>query len=228
MSHSREESEQKSDPSTQTILRALPPALEGEKTVSSNSSPGGIADFAELRRLSDSSVICCHRAEQDAARPQSEPSVSKPNVLIVDDDEIQRMILSRLMRKIGSAVIAVGSLEEARSAFLEQTGRFDVVIVDYYLKCEGQDGDAVIEMIRKEERDRHWTPCYVIGRSSAVSTPEVDQRFMKVGAQEICEKDRSLNDLQKMVLAGYRKKASRPTEGGFLLGMSFSSGQQSS
>ena len=92
-----------------------------------------------------------------AMRPQGAASTAEtprrcgertPNgcVLVVDDEEIVRNVLERMLVKIGYSVTAASSGLEAVNIFRRTRGGFDAVILD--LAMPGMDGPEVLEFLR--------------------------------------------------------------------------------
>ncbi len=67
-------------------------------------------------------------------------------VLVVDDEEIVRNVLERMLVKIGYTVTAASSGLEAVNIFRRTKGGFDAVILD--LAMPGMDGPEVLEFLR--------------------------------------------------------------------------------
>ncbi len=67
-------------------------------------------------------------------------------ILVVDDEEIVRNVLERMLLKIGYTVLTVSSGMEAVSVFRRSHGDFDAVILD--LAMPGMDGHEVMEFLR--------------------------------------------------------------------------------
>ena len=91
--------------------------------------------------------------------PLSRSTVSR--VLVVDDEELYRRALERILLRAGHEVILVGDAQEALSAV--STNALDLVLCDW--KMPGIDGLELIRQIRELEPD---LPCILItGHGSA-------------------------------------------------------------
>ena len=86
-------------------------------------------------------------AEPRAAVPRA-TSLDGVRVLVVDDQEDARELMTMMLAQLGAGITAVGSVGEAMSAF-GAGGRFDVLIGDIGLP--GEDGYALIRRIRAAE-----------------------------------------------------------------------------
>lgn len=79
------------------------------------------------------------------------------NVLVIDDEELVRELLTQVLRRVDVAVETAGDAERGMAKF--DRGAYDLVITD--VRMPGVDGHRVVHHIRRSER--HHTP--VIGLS---------------------------------------------------------------
>ncbi len=80
----------------------------------------------------------------DSSRASREPS---GRVLVIDDEEIVRSVLERMLDRLGFSVDSTGSGQEALRFYREDDRRYDCVILD--LAMPGMDGPEVLEAIRR-------------------------------------------------------------------------------
>jgi len=129
-------------------------------------------------------------ANDTAASPPAVPTLSLPRVLVVDDDEMNRVLLSRLLSSIGAAEVetlgtTVGIVEAVRAA---DPG---VILLDLHLG-DG-DGFDVLRQLRKD--DPGWPSRRVVLVTGDVGTRvEADARAL--GADAILTKPYDLADLK--------------------------------
>ncbi len=90
-------------------------------------------------------------------------------ILVVDDEEIVRNVLERMLVKIGYGVVCAASGMEAVSIFRKRRGGFDVVILD--LAMPGMDGPEVLEFLRDMD------PTVRIVIASGYSPQQVEERM---------------------------------------------------
>lgn len=87
-------------------------------------------------------------------------------ILIVDDDETQRQLLSSLAERIGYEVIVAGSADEALTRLTdESSSRFDAALVD--LVMPDLDGMALIDRLR---RGGHTLPILALATPQGLDT----------------------------------------------------------
>lgn len=67
-------------------------------------------------------------------------------VLVVDDDEIARGAIARMLERMGCKVTSASNAHEAVSMFL--TGKFDLITLDY--RMPGLDGMALHKVLSQE------------------------------------------------------------------------------
>src|SRR3970040_640820 len=100
--------------------------------------------------------------------------MANERILVVDDEEVMRDILSGLMRKGGYAVEAVASGEDA----LKRAGESDFGVILLDLMLPGMDGLATLAELRKLDPDQ------AVVMVTAYATVENAIEAMKRGAFE--------------------------------------------
>src|SRR5215831_6669887 len=115
--------------------------------------------------------------------------ISKPHVLVVDDEEGIRESLASILQEEGYVVEAVGSAEEA----LERTatGDVEVILLDVWLP--GMDGLEALGRLQSLTRP----PAVIM--ISGHGTIETAVRATKLGAFDFIEKPLSLNKIIVLV-----------------------------
>ncbi|RJP64324.1 MAG: sigma-54-dependent Fis family transcriptional regulator [Candidatus Abyssobacteria bacterium SURF_17] len=117
-------------------------------------------------------------------------------LLIVDDEEAYRNLLSERFSLIGATVILAATGEEALEKIRSEP--FDVGILD--LRMPGMDG---IELFR---RIREYQPLNEIVFLTGQATVDVAIEAMKLGAYDFLTKPCQLSELQLVVQRAYEKK----------------------
>ena len=122
---------------------------------------------------------------------------SKPiKLLIVDDEEAYRNLLSERFEMVGCAVTVSVSGEEALEKM--RTGSFDVGILD--IRMPGMDG---IELFKKSREHQPLTEIiFLTGQATVDAAIEA----MKLGAYDFLTKPCQLSELQAVVQKAYEKK----------------------
>lgn len=108
---------------------------------------------------------------------QSASPLNGVHVLLVEDHEVVREVIGRLLAEYGAAVTATGAVGEAMEAFGRE--RPDVVLSD--IEMPGEDGYALIRKLRALPADRGGeTPAAGL---TGLSTVEDRARVLQAGFQ---------------------------------------------
>ncbi|MDC0357239.1 response regulator [Oligoflexia bacterium] len=119
----------------------------------------------------------------DQAHTNLHPAPETYNVLLVDDDEDQRLFFELLLQEAGYSVIAACSAEEGLIKIKEE--QIDVIVSD--LRMPQVDGMEFLNQLAAWERDsgRSHTPVVIL---SAGDSEEAAAAAMAVGADSFCAK----------------------------------------
>jgi two-component system, sensor histidine kinase and response regulator len=122
------------------------------------------------------------------------------HVLLVDDDEKNRDLQSRIVARLGNSVETVNTGEEGVVKVLEN--KYDLVFFDCILP--GIDGLEAIQQIREKEKGRR-TPVVVL----TGATEKMD--YVGAGFDDFMSKPISIDEF-KTILAKWERiiRASRP------------------
>ena len=144
--------------------------------------------------------------EQNVRRPRPGGAVGR--LLLADDDEPNRELLSRRLEKLGYEVQAV---EDGREALeLIRTGRFDLVLLD--LLMPGLDGREVLARMKADPVLQH-IPVIMI---SALDEVDGIVRCIELGAEDYVAKPFNPVFLKARIGAGLEKKRLRDRETSYL------------
>jgi signal transduction histidine kinase/CheY-like chemotaxis protein len=120
------------------------------------------------------------------------PIAAGHRVLVVDDNEMNRMVLAEMLVTMGCRVTLASSGEQALRRAIED--RFDLVFMDS--EMPGMDGFETTERMREAGLDPSVTP--ILGLSGHV-TPEHRQLGMNAGMDDYLAKPIQLATLQRSV-----------------------------
>jgi len=171
-------------------------------------SPGdpGIAATATMGSSAGiSSPILTHSAVELVAPPQSLPAAK---ILVVDDDDMNREMLSRRLVKLGYEVAEAGDGRIALQKLKE--GNFDLILLDIVMPQ--LDGFQTLEFMKADPRLRHL-PVIMI---TALDDVESTVRCIEAGAEDFVPKPFNPIILRARITASLDKKHLRDQEQAYL------------
>src|SRR5215472_31141 len=120
------------------------------------------------------------QTQEEAPTTSQSPSIPTSSLLIVDDNNVNRILLSRYITKLGHQAAQAGNGRQALEKL--QTEPFDLVLLD--VEMPEMDGYAVLEQLKADTRLRD-IPVIMI---SAVEELESVVRCIELGAQDYLPK----------------------------------------
>lgn len=127
-------------------------------------------------------------------------------VLVVDDNEVNLMVVSNMLRQFGIEVDEANSATKAIRKYCNNV--YDLVFMDY-LMPDLNGIEATMEL-KKINRPHNA----VIIALSANITPEISLRFLKAGASDILAKPLEISQLSKILKRWIEKEAIFTSEDG--------------
>lgn len=122
-----------------------------------------------------------------------------PKILLVEDNEMNREMLSRRLRDLGHSVVVAHDGEQGHSmAFTEQP---DLIVIDIGLP--GIDGLEVTRLLKSNEEMRH-IPIIVL-----TGFPTNRESAFAAGCDDYVVKPVAFSELQKMIQNSISKRAAR-------------------
>lgn len=122
----------------------------------------------------------------------SETAITELRVLVVDDNPVNRMVASRLLKKTGASVATANDGQEACEAVFAEP--YDLVLMDLQMPVKG--GLAATEEIRASEHAAANVPIWAF---TASAFDEEKQRCYDVGMQGVLTKPVVADDLVQLV-----------------------------
>ncbi|MDN5199984.1 PAS domain S-box protein [Fulvivirgaceae bacterium BMA10] len=152
-----------------------------------------------------------HKKDPGLTQPFSD---TKPNLLIVDDNQVNRQVASQILRKSGCNVDTAHSGREALK--LVQKKEYDIIFMD--IQMPGMDGITVTKRIKRLKLDS-LPPIIAM---TAYSMQEDREKFLKAGLDDYISKPLKANALISKVQDWVLNK----DESSGLLGSNFREGQE--
>jgi len=119
----------------------------------------------------------CPEAERPQAAPEAERALPRLRVLAVDDNRINRKLLTALLERLGLEVDEAESGQEA--VRLAERHRYDLIFMDLHMP--GMSGEEAAAAIRAAERGRRRTPIVAV---TANALPETRARVIREGMDD--------------------------------------------
>jgi class 3 adenylate cyclase len=160
-----------------------------------------------FERTGDADIMPAEQTTLPAPTPsegQADKRGETGAVLVVDDDPLNRDLLSRLLRREGHTVSCAADARQAMSMIATQL--FDLILLDILMP----DGDGVetLAAIKADERYRHL-PVVMI---STFDEMDIAVRCIEMGAEDYLTKPFNPVLLRARVSAGLEKKRLRDRE----------------
>ena len=115
-------------------------------------------------------------------------------LLVVDDDQRVRELLSRLLAREGHVLACAGSGDEALAALGQSDSPPDLVILDWMMP--GLDGAAVLRQMRANPA----TAAVRVMVYTAADDPDVERQAIRLGALDCVPKVGRFADLRERIV----------------------------
>jgi PAS domain S-box-containing protein len=127
-----------------------------------------------------------------------EPSQSQEtlSVLLAEDNEINALLATRLMERMGATVTWVKDGEDALKALFALNQNFDATLLD--IRMPGLDGKTVARRLREKETAEHTKPM-LLAAVTANAFDEDKQACLAVGFDAFIPKPLSRSDLEQFL-----------------------------
>ncbi|WP_191622406.1 ATP-binding protein [Pseudomonas fluorescens] len=168
-----------------SISRQLARLMGGDLSYEGNGSAGACFTFRFTAcQLHAPSTLTAAPATQMRPDP---PSL---RILLVEDHELSRMVLTRQLSHLGMQVTCASNGAEALEIW--SAGVFDCVMTD--CSMPQMSGDQLAKAIRVREQSTHAAPVYILGLTANVQPQEIP-RCKAAGMDDCLFKPVALNEL---------------------------------
>jgi signal transduction histidine kinase len=158
------------------ICKHLSQLMGGDLTVTSTSGEGSLFKLNVTLPIGDEDSIVKLGSTDVSTR-----STRALNILLVDDDHINRLAAHTLLNQSGHSAIEAENGEQALAKLKEQT--FDIVLMDIHMPV--MDGIEAVKKIRREKTTYMNIP--IIGLTASVMIDEKDN-YIAAGMDAVAEK----------------------------------------
>lgn len=124
----------------------------------------------------------------------TKPAVAKARVLLAEDDEISKILLVNILRKVDCEIITARSGQEAVEKYREQA--IDLVLMDVSMPV--MDGFEAASLIREMEGDAGHTPIMAL---TAHAYQEIEKRYHNAGMDDFLTKPINIKEFLQKVKA---------------------------
>lgn len=134
-------------------------------TISFESSPGKGSTFTFTASFSPSGE---RRASDDPANAKEEHNLNGSRILVVEDDTVNRVVVSHMLEALGCTPVGVKDGNEALAMLEEES--FDLILMDCHMP--GLDGYETTHRLRLREVDKKRLPVIALTANAMVGQRE--------------------------------------------------------
>ena len=149
------------------IARRLVGLMNGELTVQSEVGIGTVFSFTS-RFEPATGVLSPQQSDVAAQAPRLPPAGGRPKVLLAEDNEVNQLYVTALLKKLDYDVTIAANGEEALACWRAQ--HFEAILMDWHMPV--LDGLQATTLIRDEERRCGLRPTPIIGATASALDDE--------------------------------------------------------
>jgi CheY-like chemotaxis protein len=126
------------------------------------------ADDSDFDQIATASVVSSQSSENTVPTVLDTPiSPHVQHALIVDDNPINRRLLSAWMKRHKIPFKEAKDGQQALDAYKDSVGKFDLILMDISMPV--MDGMTSTRLIREHEKTKGMTPCHIIALTGLTS-----------------------------------------------------------
>ena len=120
--------------------------------------------------------------------------LARPKVLIVEDDQSTRFLVSAQLEMIGYDADVAANAPQALEKFSEK--KYSIILMD--IKMVGDDGIETTKQMRLIERDHRSKPTPIIAVTGRVGIKD-RERCLNIGMDDVLTKPYTIGDLTTLI-----------------------------
>ena len=170
------------------ISKKLAELLGGNIGVSSKKGEGSTFYFTFKSKLGNSDCL----QQPSTLEPIEKEGVASKNILVVEDDEVSRRVITQMLKEIGHKVTTSSSGKRALA--LLKTHSFDLIFMD--IQMPEMDGIETTRRIRKMDGPASGIPIVAV---TAYALQGDREKFLRFGLDEYITKPIQLDELYQII-----------------------------
>lgn len=171
-----------------SIVKKLVELMQGEITISSTAGQGTTISFYILVK-----PVSAEHLEENSVKRKTPENVQTKQVLVVEDEQINAMVVSAMLEKIGHIATVADNGQKALELLKEKD--FDCILMD--IQMPKMDGIETAQAIRKMEGKRgDDIPIIALTAHAMKGDREV---FLEAGMNDYLTKPLEMDDLRKVL-----------------------------
>jgi CheY-like chemotaxis protein len=178
------------------------PLKEAPIIISSNNPQASVPEDAvkaEMRFQTAGSSVALPRLSAESKMsfdPEHPPSFPTCKVLLVDDNDINRKVLNKMLAKFTCSVTDAVNGSNAVELYTSNPSAFNVVLMDLHMP--GLDGYEATHAIREWEKKEKRAPVYITALTADVISG-TDEKCIKAGMNDFVSKPVSMAELARIL-----------------------------
>ena len=168
-----------------SISKKLAEMMGGEISVESQPDRGSTFWFTVKLGFSEIEM-------KEQARVKAHVSQKNLRILVAEDNQVNQMIIKKMLEKLGHSVLVVGNGLEAVNIFKEAP--FDIILMDHHMPV--MDGMEATKLIRKMDRPGKPTPILAF---TANVVEESQKAFSEAGVDDFILKPVTISALEDVL-----------------------------
>jgi len=173
------------------IVRRLVEHLGGDIGVESEDGTGSVFWVRLPTNIFPDASVVLHQSDKTATAMRQATLSSDLSIMLVEDNEINRVIAREMLSKLGHS--CVEAHDGAEAVELAKLRKFDAILMD--ISMPGIDGVEATKRIKTEDGPNAQTPIFAV---TAHAMPSDVERFTAAGMEDVLVKPISIDRLTSL------------------------------